>query len=331
VDRERMRDRAQGCLLGQLIGDSLGSLVEFKRVDQIHALYPHGCRELRNGGTWDNLAGQPTDDSELALMLARTLAKVGRYDRGAVLDAYIHWFKHAWDIGGTIRAALGPAARGATTAERLRIVEQCTDPNKPTNGSLMRISPLGIFGAGQPVQAADWAREDSRLTHPHPLCQDACAVYIAALATAIGSDAGPRACFEAARAEAERSNAPDDIHRTLDAARLVPPADYVTNMGWVLIALQNAFYQLLHAPSVEEGIVDTIVHGGDTDTTAAIAGALLGAVHGRRQFPQRWLDTLLSCRPERGSGTAHPQPPEFWPVDALELAEALLDAGQHAV
>ena len=324
-----MLDRAQGCLLGQLIGDSLGSLVEFKRVDQIHALYPQGCRELRNGGTWDNLAGQPTDDSELALMLARTLAKVGRYDRGAVLDAYVHWFKHAWDIGGTIRAALGSAVRGATTEERLRLVAQYADPSKPTNGSLMRISPLGIFGAGRPEQAADWARAESRLTHPHPLSQGACAVYVAALATAIGSDVSPRECFEAALAEADRSNAHADIRRTLDAARLAPPSNYVTSMGWVLIALQNAFYQLLHAPGVEDGIVDTIMHGGDTDTTAAIAGALLGAVHGRRQIPQRWIDTVLSCRPERGSGTAHPQPPEFWPVDALELAEALLDVGQR--
>jgi ADP-ribosylglycohydrolase len=101
-------------------------------------------------------------------------------------------------------------------------------------------------------------------------------------------------------------------------------------MGWVLIALQNAFYQLLHAPNVEEGVVDTVMRGGDTDTTAAIAGALLGAVHGLQGVPQRWVDTLLSCRPQPGTATAHPRPPEFWPVDALELAEALLAAGGTA-
>jgi hypothetical protein len=100
-------------------------------------------------------------------------------------------------------------------------------------------------------------------------------------------------------------------------------------MGWVLIALQNAFYQLLHAVNLEEGVVDTVMRGGDTDTNGAIAGALLGAVYGRRAVPSRWIATLLSCRTLTGSGTEHPQPPEFWPVDVMELAEALLFAGRQ--
>jgi len=57
----------------------------------------------------------------------------------------------------------------------------------------------------------------------------------------------------------------------------------------MLLALQNAFYQLLHASSLERGVVDTVRAGGDTDTNAAIAGALLGAVHGRDVIPQQWF------------------------------------------
>ena len=57
--------RAQGCLLGQVAGDSLGSLVEFKDASAIRKLYPDGVRELADGGVWDTLAGQPTDDSEI--------------------------------------------------------------------------------------------------------------------------------------------------------------------------------------------------------------------------------------------------------------------------
>ena len=99
-------------------------------------------------------------------------------------------------------------------------------------------------------------------------------------------------------------------------------------MGWVLIALQNAFYQLLHAPGLGEGVVDTAMRGGDTDTTGAIAGALLGAAWGRPAVPAGGVRAQLSCRPQRGTPTAHPTPEEFWPVDALELAEALLVAGK---
>jgi ADP-ribosylglycohydrolase len=81
---------------------------------------------------------------------------------------------------------------------------------------------------------------------------------------------------------------------------------------------------LLNAPNLEEGVVDTIMHGGDTDTNAAIAGALLGAVYGRERVPERWIRALLTCRPTPNSGTKHPRKEEYWPADALELAEKLI-------
>jgi ADP-ribosylglycohydrolase/fructose-1,6-bisphosphatase/inositol monophosphatase family enzyme len=325
--------RAQGCLLGQLAGDSLGGLVEFQSEWLIRQRYPGGCRDLIDGGTWHLLAGQPTDDSELALMLARTLVQRGAYDPTAALEAYVHWFKdpETFDVGGTIGTALSAAAHAEDPAERLRLAVAAASRQSQANGALMRISPLGIFGAGRPEQDAALAREDCRLTHPHPVCQDACAIFVSGLARAIHGGGGPEACYAAARAEAVRPEVQPALARAVLAARHTPPADYTTQMGWVLIALHNAFYQLLHAPSLEEGLVDTVMRGGDTDTNGAIAGALLGAVHGRQGIPARWLRALLSCRPLPGSGTHHPRAAAFWPVDALELAEALLVAGQLAL
>lgn len=87
-----------------------------------------------------------------------------------------------------------------------------------------------------------------------------------------------------------------------------PPDDYSMRMGWVPIALQNAFWQLLHAGSLEQGVVSTVMSGGDTDTNAAIAGALLGAVYGRNAIPLQWLDRILTCRPKRRRARASCQP-----------------------
>ncbi len=110
VDTDGIVDRAQGCLLGQLAGDALGSLVEFETPETIRRMYPGGVRELADGGTWDTLAGQPIDDSELALMLARTLVERGRYDREAARRAYVRWLESGpFDCGNTIAAGLtGP-------------------------------------------------------------------------------------------------------------------------------------------------------------------------------------------------------------------------------
>ena len=81
-------NRAQGCLLGQLVGDALGSLVEFQSPEEIRRRYPDGLRELSDGGTWNTIAGQPTDDSEMALLLATMLLERRIYDANAAFDAY---------------------------------------------------------------------------------------------------------------------------------------------------------------------------------------------------------------------------------------------------
>jgi ADP-ribosylglycohydrolase len=317
--------RAQGCLLGQLAGDSLGGLVEFCMAKQVRSQYPDGIKNLVDGGLWEILAGQPTDDSEMALMLARSLVHTKCYDPTAVLDAYVHWCdSEPFDIGMTTARALSAARRGETSQQRLLLASQHASTASQANGSLMRISPLGIFRAGNAAVAAGWARSDSRLTHPHPVCQDACAVLVAAIATAVAEGGPPEVCYQAALEEARRSSVGPPVVDVLQEAAKRPPEDYEMKQGWVLIALQNAFYQLLHAGSLEEGVVQTVLQGGDTDTNAAIAGALLGAFHGREAVPAQWLRSILSCRPLSESGTSHPRPVEFWPVDAMRLAERLL-------
>ena len=65
--------RAQGCLLSQLAGDALGSLVEFRRPDDIRGEYPNGVREFADGGTWNTIAGQATDERARTPNLSRLL------------------------------------------------------------------------------------------------------------------------------------------------------------------------------------------------------------------------------------------------------------------
>ena len=71
------------------------------------------------------------------------------------------------------------------------------------------------------------------------------------------------------------------------------------------------------------------MRGGDTDTNAAIAGALLGAVYGRQAIPKQWVEKLLTCRPESGQANVrHPRPECFWPVDVLHIASCLAAGGE---
>jgi len=172
---------------------------------------------------------------------------------------------------------------------------------------------------------AEIARADSRITHPNSVCQEACAVFVIAIAYAITSGSSASEVYRFARSWSEKSIQEPAVSDAIAAAEQEAPADFMTNAGWVLLALQNAFYRLLHAETLEQGIIDTVASGGDTDTNAAIAGALLGAVHGRDAVPLRWRNAVLTCRTVAGApGVRRPRPKPFWPVDALELAERLL-------
>ena len=306
-----LEDRAKGCLLGQLVGDALGSLVEFQSPDQIRSKYPDGVRILEDGGTWNTLAGQPTDDSEMALLLARMLVEHKRYDADAARMAYEFWLdSKPFDCGATIAAGL----RG--------------NPNHDSqaNGALMRISPLGIFGANHPLeQVAEWARQDAALTHPNKVCQDVNRLFAMGISHAIKTGCQPKSLYQDMLVWAQGLQVEKMVLRTLEQAAESPPEDYTRQQGWVLIAFQNAVWQLMQAKNFEEAVVDTVMRGGDTDTNAAICGALLGAVHGMGDIPLQWIDKVLQCRPKAGCpNVLRPRPECFWPVDAVDLAMSLL-------
>jgi hypothetical protein len=95
-------------------------------------------------------------------------------------------------------------------------------------------------------------------------------------------------------------------------------------MGWALIALQNAFFHLAAGSALEPALIATVGSGGDTDTNAAIAGALVGAADGRASLPVRWAMPVLTCRPDPALHPARPRPEAYWADDLPELAEALL-------
>ena len=312
---EGMLDRAKGCLLGQVAGDNLGGLVEFRDGPEVIArLYPDGVRQMRDGGTWGLMAGQATDDSELALALARSICAKGGYDMESTRRAYRRWLdSDPFDVGAATRFGI----EGFPVAD------------SESNGSLMRVSPIGIWGAGRPdEEVAAAARADAVITHVKRVPQACNELFAVGLAHAIRG-ASAQAVYDIVAARALEGNVPATVLAAIDGARTSRP-QFVPCKGWVLIAFRNALWQLLHANSVEEAVVDTIAHAGDTDTNAAICGALLGAVHGADSLPPSWRETIRACRPGPSEPrTTQPRPEEYWPCDVEELAQALVATGME--
>ena len=112
------------------------------------------------------------------------------------------------------------------------------------------------------------------------------------------------------------------VRTSLERAGKGPPTG---SGGFVLNALQNAFYQATHAATLAAGIEATVMQGGDADTNACVAGAFLGAIHGLTAIPFPWRDTLTRCQPDGDS--PQPRPPVYWPRRVPGLARSLVRAG----
>lgn len=312
MNNTTMLGRAEGALMGQFAGDALGSHVEFLPPEAIRDLFPGGLREILPGGVWGTLAGQPTDDSEMALMLALSLEGHSSYSAERAMEGYLRWWRSGpFDYGGTIAGAMRGARNGESQA----------------NGAMMRVSPLGVFAAGHTLEdAARWAAADAALTHPHPVCTQANALFAMAIAHAVRSGPTPEELYASVLSWTEEIGVEPELERAVREAADGPPENYGAPVeGWVVVAFRNALYRLLHSRSFEAGVVRTVMEGYDTDTNAAICGALLGAVHGIDAVPLQWREAVLGCRPEDGApGVMRPRPEEFWPVGILDIARRLL-------
>src|SRR5690606_39714 len=100
---EELRDRYRGVLLGKAVGDALGATVEFLSRDQIRATY--GRHTEITGGGWLGLEpGEVTDDTQMALCIARSIVERGGFDDQDIARRFVDWYhSNPPDIGNTTR------------------------------------------------------------------------------------------------------------------------------------------------------------------------------------------------------------------------------------
>lgn len=289
--------RVKGALLGLAVGDALGVPVEF--LDR-NSLRFAPVFSMRGHGTHDQPAGTWSDDTSLACCLAESLAETGLNfaDQARRMVAWVQdglWTPHGevFDIGGTTYHALSRLAAGCEP-----ITAGPAEEGDCGNGSLMRIAPLGLYLANAAAtERADDVMTASRLTHGHPRCQLSCASYCETLAALAHGATTPDA-VEPGLALLERlvrDRFPEESKpmEKLLAGRLDErPEAEIRSGGYVVDTLTASLWCLLRASSFEEGVLAAVNLGGDTDTTGAVAGALLGARFGIEAIPQSWLEEL---------------------------------------
>jgi ADP-ribosyl-[dinitrogen reductase] hydrolase len=301
-------DRATGVMLGVGCGDALGRPVEGLSAPTIESQYGT-LEEMVGGGVHHQPPGTLTDDTDLALCLARSLVDTGGFAPTDVAERFVTWYE-AGPIGmGRMTAdAVCNLEEGLAWDEAGRRVWRCRPEGENAgNGSVMRCAPYAVAFADDLARLEAVSRDSSAITHADPRCTAGCAVLNATIATVLREDADGLDALRTARSQVD--DVPDELASVLDS---VPrPRERCRTTAYVIDTLGTALSIGLTADSAEDGIVDAVNLGGDTDTIGAVTGAVVGARFGAASLPERWLSVLDRADELRALGEelAELQPP----------------------
>lgn len=284
----RWPDRARGVVLGLACGDALGAPVEFESRTTIAARYPGGLRDFASGGWLNVVPGETTDDTRMAVDLAKTLVETDPPDMTDLAGRFAAWLREQpKDIGNTTRFAIDRFIAGdpwdvaGQTALDIR-----GERGAASNGSLMRCAPVAVRFADDPERLRQVSIDSSRVTHAEPRCVWGCVALNQGIAHLLTG--GSRECLVEAAVAGIKLAAVAEAIRCADGRTSAE----LDGSGFVLNALSIAFWAVQATGTLEDAIVAAAMIGDDTDTNAAVTGALAGALYGAGAIPSRWLDLL---------------------------------------
>jgi ADP-ribosyl-[dinitrogen reductase] hydrolase len=290
-----MSDRYRGVFLGVAVGNLLGLPVEGMDRTSVRELFPGGVREIEPK---EKLLDLPWDDDVAqTVLLAEALLASDVLRLEDLASRFVRWGReNGRGMGNLTQRVLRELANGTPATEAARQVWEMDGRQPAGNGAVMRCSPVALKWRRQPRLLVEETLRSAQVTHYDLRCQwSAVAVNIAlahalegqvirlsALASALGEVGVPDTVVKAARFAEDRS---------LDELVL----DERHAMGYTLKAMQAGLWALTQGGDFEEALIKIVNAGGDTDTNGAVAGAVLGALHGEGAIPARWL----SCVPRR--------------------------------
>ncbi|GAA1871832.1 ADP-ribosylglycohydrolase family protein [Myceligenerans crystallogenes] len=286
-------DRARGVLLAAACGDALGAGYEFGSA-------PLGDHpEMIGGGLGDFAPGEWTDDTSQLYAIALVAATGADLRTSGALDdvaaGFLRWYAgNPPDVGIQTSQILAAAAPTPSAAAMTRHAADhfARTGRAGGNGSLMRTAPVALAHLDDPRALVEAATAVSALTHADPQAMQACALWCLAIRESVLSGRLPDLRSLVAYL-------PESSHtfwnERITEAEASEPGRFRPN-GWAVAALQAAWSAIVRTPVPDAGpaghlvaALETAIRiGDDTDTVAAIAGALLGARWGASAVPGEW-------------------------------------------
>ena len=261
--------KRKGVIYGAAVGDALGVPFEFKGRDSFE------CTDMVGHGTYDVPKGTFSDDTSMLLATLDSLRECGGIDVEDMRPRFRAWLNDGqYTPDGKVFDV------GNATAKALEQGYGCDGERDNGNGSLMRIAPLAFTGATDAQ-----VEEVSAITHAHEISKGACVLFVHMLRGALEDG-----CFGVA--QAVEDHMPDDECFRFLSDIVSWPREDVRSTGYVLDTLGAALWCAWSTDNYRDCVLAAVNLGGDTDTTACVAGALAGAMYGFDAIPEDWVATL---------------------------------------
>lgn len=323
---EKLVDKIKGVIFGQAIGDALGLGTEFMSKSLIRQYYPNGLTEYnqiiqdKHRSRWKN--GEWTDDTDQMLCVLDSMLYTKSVNSYNIARRIYQWaYNGGKDIGQTVHAVLTHHAFLSNPSEVAKELWLKSNRNNAANGGVMRTSVIGLWNFRNQKEVQINAEKVCRITHYDPRCVGSCVVVCLAISyllqakkpsmetllnelTAIADTYDDRISafvkpqkysnfFVSSLGKLMYKNPlTPKITDNIKDLRLHEPS----SIGYTLKAMGCGMWAICYAESYEDGILQIIHEGGDADTNASVAGALLGAKFGYSSIPDKWVKGLVKKR-----------------------------------
>jgi ADP-ribosyl-[dinitrogen reductase] hydrolase len=326
MDREKLMDRIAGSFYGLLVGDAFGCPVEGYPPKKIRKTFGR-LTELEESRHWRWPRGLHSDDGQQAIMVCDSVLNSpenpGQVFAKLIVDMYRAGLKGFFKFGlhrgtgGNFRRTVKALARGRNWNEASTLTAG--------NGSSMRIAPLGLFFRENLEGLTRAVIDLARVTHLdiRGIAAASAVAYTVARALSWKEKAANLADEEMVKFVHEVEEQSSAILKrklnmhdfskallllfsSLDEPRqkvLKKIEDHANKTslfhggpttGFVLSSVITSLYMFFSSENFEQALIDTVMLGGDTDTTGAMTGQLCGALYGLEKIPRRWLEALVA-------------------------------------
>jgi len=326
-----LSDRLRGAFLGLALGDALGAPYEFKYsfpLTQYNGtIYQPIKWRARFKPMQYSAIGQVTDDTTMTIALLYSIVKNKNWIKNDVIQSYVEWANCGIKfIGKNTRSLF----YGIKTLKGYKDRYQRLDLTKmESNGSLMRAFPLLLLFYYLPEEEAyQQALNDTNLTNPTTINQDATLIYLTALRLILNNTS-----VDEALPQLMNIAQTSEIREAIIQADQDLPRNITHNKGWVVHTLYCAIYAWIKADRQHQSfsqiidqsfsqIIDQIIlKGGDTDTNASVSMALVGLIKGENNMYQESitsqnLNIILSADTNQGN---FPLDIKYHPASAINL------------